>query len=84
MFVIGHTTPNRRAIGEILYYGSDADAANQVVADNVDKFPRIDVSLQGIEAFFRTVQQYDENHPTVAKPVDAPASDEPKPKKKKS
>ena len=68
MFVIGHKTPNRREIGEILYYGADADEANKAVADNAEKFPRIDQSLPGIEGFFRTVQHYDENHPAVAKP----------------
>jgi hypothetical protein len=85
MFVIGHKTPNRREIGKILYYGDDADEANKAVAENADKFARIDISLQGIEAFFRTVQHYDPDHPSLKKkPVPPEPKPEPEPEKAES
>ena len=42
MFVIGHKSPNRREIGTLLYYGAEANEANKVIAENAEKYTRID------------------------------------------
>lgn len=85
ILVFGHNSPDRRAVGELLYLGNDGDEAQRAIDENADKFARIDRSLGGIEAFFRTVQHFDANHPSLKK-TEEPAAEvtsEPKPKRRK-